>query len=102
MVVKRVDRVLSLLDKPGMPAIVSAAVDWALAFLRTDYTKTVTKLINMGLRPSLVSVIIKFIKKSGQMSVNFNGQESSLFSLVEGGPQGSWTGQETYIACSKQ
>ena len=34
------------------------------------------------------------------MSVNFNGQESSLFSLVGGGPQGSWAGQETYIAAS--
>ena len=35
-----------------------------------------------------------------QLSVNFNGQESSLFSLVGGGPQGSWAGQETYITAS--
>ena len=99
LVVKLVDRVLSLLEKPGMRAVVSAAVDWASAFSRTDPTKTVTKLINMGLRPSLVSVIIKFLENR-QMSVNFNGQESSLFSLVGGGPQGSWAGQETYIAAS--
>ena len=99
LIVKLVDRVLSLLDKPGMRAVVSASVDWASAFSRTDPTKTVTKLINMGLRPSLVSVIIKFLENR-HMSVNFNGQESSLFSLVGGGPQGSWTGQETYIAAS--
>ena len=86
LVVKLVDRVLSLLDKPGMRAVVSAAVDWASAFSRTDPTKTVTKLINMGLRPSLVSVIIKFLENR-QMSVNFNDQESFLFSLVGGGPQ---------------
>ena len=99
LIVRLMDRVLSLLDKPGMRAVICAAVDWASAFSRTDPTKTVTKLINMGLRPSLVSVIIKFLENR-QMSVNFNGQESSLFSLVGGGPQGSWTGQETYIAAS--
>ena len=50
LVVKLVDRVLSLLEKPGMRAVVSAALDWPSAFSRTDATKTVTKLINMGLK----------------------------------------------------
>ena len=99
LIVKLMDRVLSLLYKLGMRAVIKAAVDWASAFSRTDPTKTVTKLINMGLRPSLVSVIIKFLVNR-QMSVKFNGQESSLFSLVGGGPQGSLAGQESYIAAS--
>ena len=32
-----------------------------------------------------------------QMTVKFNGKESSKFPLVGGGPQGSWTGQECYL-----
>ena len=34
------------------------------------------------------------------MSVKFNGEESTLFPLVGGGPQGSWTGQASYIISS--
>ena len=99
LIVKLLDRVLSLLDKPGMRAVLQASVDWASAFSRTDPTKTVTKMINMGVRPSIVSVLIEFLENR-QMSVKFNGQESSLFPLVGGGPQGSWTGQAAYIISS--
>ena len=48
LIVKLMDRVLSQLDKPGMRAVIDASVDWASAFSRTDPTKTVTKLIRMG------------------------------------------------------
>jgi hypothetical protein len=99
LIVQLLDRVLSLLDKPGMRAVLQASVDWASAFSRTDPTKTVTKIINMGIRPSLVSVLIEFLEDR-QMSVKYNGQESSLFPLVGGGPQGSWSGQAAYIRSS--
>ena len=99
LVVKLMDRVLSLLDKPGMRAVIAASVDWASAFSRTDPTKTVAKFIKMGVRPSIVNVLIEFLEDR-QMSVKFNGQESSLFPLVGGGPQGSWTGQAAYIVSS--
>ena len=99
LIIKLMDRVLSLLDKPGMRAVVQASVDWASAFSRTDPTKTVTKMINMGVRPSIVSVLIEFLQDR-QMSVKFNDQESSLFPLVGGGPQGSWSGQASYIISS--
>ena len=99
LVVKLLDRVLSLLDKPGMRAVIAASVDWASAFSRTDPTKTVTKFINMGVRSSLVNIIIEFLEDR-QMTVKFNGQESSLCPLVGGGPQGSWTGQAAYIVSS--
>ena len=88
-----------MLDKPGMRAVIQASVDWASAFSRTDPTKTVTKMINLGIRPSIVSVLIEFLQDR-QMSVKFNGQESSLFRLVGGGPQGSWSGQASYIISS--
>ena len=99
LIVALMDRVLSLLDKPGMRAVVAAAVDWASAFSRTDPTKTITKFVNMGLRSSLVSILIEFIEER-QMSVKFNGKESKLYQLIGGGPQGSWTGQACYLTAS--
>ena len=41
MLVLMVDRILSLLDRPGMRAVIKASVDWASAFSRTDPTKTI-------------------------------------------------------------
>jgi hypothetical protein len=99
LVVKLLDRVLGMLDKPGMRAVLQASVDWASAFSRTDPTKTVTKMINMGIRPSIVSILIEFLEDR-QMTVKFNTEVSSLFSLVGGGPQGSWSGQQSYIISS--
>ena len=99
LIVALVDRVLSLLDKPGMRAVVAAAVDWASAFSRTDPTKTITKFVNMGLRSSLVNILIEFIEER-QMSVKYNGEESKLHTLIGGGPQGSWSGQACYLTAS--
>ena len=79
--------------------MIAASVDWASALSRTDPTKTVAKFIKMGVRPSIVNILIEFLEDR-QMTVNFNGKESSLFPLVGGGPQGSWTGQAAYIVAS--
>ena len=51
-----VDRILSLLDKPGMTAVIRSAADWAAAFDRTDPTKSIQKFIKMGVRPSLIPI----------------------------------------------
>ena len=99
MLVLMIDRILSQLDKPGMRAVVKASVDWASAFSRTDPTKTITKFIQMGIRPSLTNVLIDFLEDR-HMSVCFNSEESSLYSLIGGGPQGSWTGQECFLVAS--
>ena len=71
LIVALMDRVLSLLDKPGMRAVVATAVDWASAFSRTDPTLTITKFVNMGVRSSLINIIIEFIEER-KMSVKFN------------------------------
>ena len=34
------------------------------------------------------------------MSLKFNQEESPLFDLIGGGPQGSWAGQNSYIISS--
>ena len=38
--------------------------------------------------------------KDRQKSVTFNLEESKLFTLIGGGPQGSWTGQQCYLTVS--
>ena len=99
MIVWMMDRVQKLLDKPGMSAVVSASVDWSDAFSRTDPTKTIQKLINLGLRSSLIPIIIEFLQDR-VMSLKFNGEESPLFTLIGGGPKGSWNGQNCYLTAS--
>ena len=53
----------------------------------------------MGVRPSIVNILIEFLEDR-QMTCTWNGKESSLYLLVGGGPQGSWTGQECFIVAS--
>ena len=48
MIVAMVDRVLQLLDKPGMSAVVATAVDWMGSFDRLDPTITIVKLVSWG------------------------------------------------------
>ena len=55
----------------------------------------------MGVRPSLVHILIEFIKER-LMTVKFNSEESSLYTLIGGGPQGSWTGQACYLVASDE
>ena len=98
-IVWMMDRVQKLLDKPGMLAVVLASVDWSDAFSRTDPTKTIQKLISLGLRSSLIPIIIEFLQDR-VMSLKFNGEESPLFTLIGGGPQGSWNGQNCYLTAS--
>ena len=99
MIVAMMDRVLSLLDKPGMRAVIASSVDWTSAFSQTDPTLTITRFISMGLRSSLVSVVIEFLQER-EMIVKYNQEESKVFSLVGVVPQGSWTGQQCFLTAS--
>ena len=53
MILMLVDRVLSLLDTPGIFAVIIGAVDGMGAFDRTDFTKTVQKIITKELEHGL-------------------------------------------------
>ena len=99
LLVAMMDRVLGQLDQRGMRAIIKASVDWAAAFSRTDPTITITKFIKMGVRPSLINILIEFLEER-QMTGKFNSEESTLYSLIGGGPQGCWTGQACFITAS--
>ena len=99
MIVAMVDRVLQLLDKPGMSAVVATAVGWMGVFDRLYPTITIIKLVSLGVRPSLVPIIIEFLMDR-RMTVRYNTASSKWHSLVGGSPQGSWIGQMAYIAAS--
>ena len=100
MVVALMDRVLSLLDNYNTKsAVIMAAADWMSAFERGDPTKTTLKLISLKLRPSIVPLIISYM--SGRtMTLKYNQEESSLYQLCGGYPQGSKIGQDCYLGSS--
>jgi hypothetical protein len=62
MIVMMMDRVLKLLDKPGMSVVVMGSLDWSGAFDRQDATITIIKMIRMGVRPSIIPIIMEFGK----------------------------------------
>ena len=89
LVVCYVDRVLKLLDSTtAMAAVIAAAADWASAFDRTDPTLTAAKLVKVGLRPSLIPILISYMSDR-KMIVKFQGVESTPQKLVGGGGQGT-------------
>ena len=100
MVVALMDRVLSLLDNHNTKsAVLMAAADWMSAFERGDPTKTTIKLIGLKLRPSIVPLIISYM--SGRtMALKYNQEESSIYQLCGGYPQGSKIGQDCYLGSS--
>ena len=53
----------------------------------------------MGVRSSLIPIFIEFLQDR-VMYLKFNGEESPLFHLIGGGPQGSWNGQNCYLTAS--
>ena len=100
MIVSLMDRILKLLDNNNTrSAVLKAGVDWSSAFERGDPTKTTTRFIAMGLRPSIVKLMSSYMT-SRHMTVKFNGQESSLIKLCGGFPAGSVIGQDCYLVAS--
>ena len=93
MLVCMVDRILKLLNtKEGRALVLRSQYDWSGAFDRQDPTKTVSKFIAMGIRSSLIPVLIDFL--SGRsMRLKFNGKQAGPWQLVGGSPQGSYMGQ---------
>ena len=96
MIVCMVDRILKLLDTPeGRALVISSQYDWENAFDRQDPTSTVKKFSLMGVRSSLIPVIIDFLS-ARSMQIKFNNKIAGPFELVGGSPQGSFIGQICY------
>ena len=104
LIVAFVDRVLKNLDSvTSKAAVISAAVDWSAAFDRLDPTITTLKLIKIGVRPSLVSILVSYMTNR-RMIVKYKGVQSNPKKLIGGGPQGTLLGGLEYIVandCSK-
>ena len=100
LVVCLIDRILQLLDKhPDRSAVIAACLDWAAAFDRQDPTLAIKNFINMGVRPSLIPLLVSYLKDR-KMKVKFNGEDSAVHTLNGGSPQGTLLGQIEYIVNS--
>ena len=100
MVVALMDRVQSLLDNNNTrSAVLMASADWRQAFDRGDPSKTTSKIIALGLRSSIVPLIIDFMS-GRKMSAKFRDSESEVLDLVGGFPQGSLIGGDCYLSAS--
>ena len=101
VVVNFVDRILKLLDNnhSTSPAVIASFADWRGAFDRQDPTITINKFIQLGVRSSLVPVLIDYLRNR-QMKVKLNGEESESHGLIGGSPQGTLIGQMLYIGGS--
>ena len=100
MVVCLVDRILKLLDtKQGKAVVISSQYDWSNAFDRQDPTKTISKFIAMGIRSSLIPILVDFLSNRS-MKIKYNREQVGPFRLVGGSPQGSFLGQICYTTGS--
>jgi hypothetical protein len=99
LLVTLVDRIRLLQDDPENTAVVLSSYDWKGAFDRLDPTNVISKVILVGVRASIVNVIIDYLNQR-KMKVKMNGKESTILGLVGGGPQGSLIGQLLYIIAS--
>ena len=73
--------------------------DWKGAFDRQDPTITINKFIRLGVRSSLIPVLIDYLRNK-KMKVKMNGLESEVKDLVGGSPQGTLIGQLLYCGSS--
>ena len=96
LLVSMIDRIKQALDDPDNNAVVINSYDWSGAFDRLCPTKVAKKAIKLGIRSSIVTLLIDFMNQR-KMRVKLNGKTSKLWDLVGGGPQGSILGQILFI-----
>ena len=100
MIVNFTDTVLKMLDSTrDKVAVLSAALDWTAAFDRVDPTTVTQKFIKIGIRPSLIPILISYLSER-KMKVKYDNVLSSVRKLVGGSPQGTLLGGLNYIISS--
>jgi len=63
LIVRFVDRILQLLESAqGRKAVISAAVDWDSAFDQIDPTIAISKFLSLGIRATLIPILISYLK----------------------------------------
>ena len=100
MIVCFVDRILNLLDRhTDKSAVIATYLDWSAAFDRQDPTLAIKKFIQLGVRPSLIPLLVSYLTNR-KMQVKFNGEHSRILTLIGGGPQGTLLGGTEYLVQS--
>ena len=100
MMVAFLDKVLAMLDESdGHAAVIAALIDWSSAFDRQDPTLAIHKFYKMGVRASLIPILVSYLQER-KMTVKFNGSNSSIHGLPGGGPQGTLLGGIEYLVNS--
>ena len=79
LIVCLLNRILQSLDSfPDKSAVLMTSVDWAAAFDRQDPTIAIKKFIQLGVRPSLIPLIARYLTDR-QMKVNSIGRCQSSY-----------------------
>ena len=100
MLVALLDKILLMLDESdGHAAVITSMIDWSSAFDRQDPTLAIHKFYKMGLRSSLIPILVSYLQER-KMTVKVKGSNSSVYSLPGGGPQGSLIGGIEYLVNS--
>ena len=100
MMVALLDKILAVLDESdGHAAVIAALVDWSAAFDRQDATKAIEKFYNMGVRASIIPILVSYLQDR-KMTVKFGNSTSSQHDLPGGGPQGTLLGGIEYLVNS--
>ena len=100
LVVNLMDRILKLIDRnPNRSAVIVSMLDWSSAFDRQDPTIAIQKFIKMGVRTSLVPMLVSYLTDR-EMQVRFNNVYSDIHKLPGGGPQGTLLGLIEYCVQS--
>ena len=88
------DRILTALDsssKGEVKAVLALFVDWKQAFPRQCPKLGVQAFIAVGIRPSLIPMLLNYFQKRS-MNVKWKGVYSTTRKLNGGGPQGGTFG----------
>ena len=100
LMINFMDKLLKLLDKNNnCSAVIASLVDWASAFDRQDPTLAIQKFIKMGVRSSVIPLLVSYLTNR-EMQVRFNDAYSETHSLPGGGPQGTLLGLIEYFVQS--
>ena len=96
LIVTMIDQIRKYQDDPEKLAVILNSYDWSSAFDKLDPTIVAVKCINLGIRSSLVNILIDFMNER-KMQIKMNKHTSTSHDLIGGGPQGSLIGQLLYI-----
>ena len=92
LIVTLIDSISKLPEDPKTAVVILLSYYWKGAFEKIDPTQVALKMINLGIRSSIVKVVIDFLRER-KMLVKMNGYAYPSFDLIAGGLQGSLIGQ---------